>query len=277
MTYGMRTTYAGSPNSVPDANYLAQYDAIIYQSGNYNYPNGTFTVPTPLTQEDMDALTEYANESGPILAFGQNLSSVQGSAGNTSFFFSATLGAKLLQTSINKGQVFTDTAQLLTGVPQSPYRNMNFDISDRGDGAGNQVSVDELAAGCADPDSQATACPQSIPLLQYGIRGNDKGSGYVALATSERVTLERPGTISNNKTMIFGFGLEGVNDNTGFNTRKDLLGAALHWAWDEPAVTITVKADEPGRVTQFTAAVKLGVRRKGRHLPLGLRRRQPVH
>ena len=140
---------AGNPNSVPDANYLAQYKAVIYQTGNNYYPNGTFTVPTPLTQLDMDALTEYANDGGPILAFGQDLAAVaQGNGANVSFFYGTTLGAKFLQDSINAGKVFTNTAQLLTGVPNSPYRDMNFDISARGDGADNQAFIDEVAAGC---------------------------------------------------------------------------------------------------------------------------------
>ena len=77
----------------------------------------------------------------------------------------------------------------------------------------------------------------------------------MALATTERATLERPGMISNNKTMLFGFGLEGVNNNTGFDTREDLLGTALHWVWDQPTATIKVTTDKPGRVTQFTAEV----------------------
>ncbi len=242
------------PMTIPDANYLAQYDAVILQTGDNYQPNGTFTVATPLTQLDQDALTEYANESGPILAFGQDLSGVLGAPSNPTFLFSATLNAKRLQDSINADTVFSTTAQLLTGVPRSPYQDMNFDISDRGDGAGNQAYIDELAAACFDPDT-ADYCAQSTPLLQYGIRGNDKGSGYVALATNERVTLERPGVISKSKTMVFGFGLEGVNDNTGFSTREDLLGTALRWAWDKPTVTITATTDQVGGLTRFKAAI----------------------
>lgn len=245
---------AGEQNSLPDANYMAQYKAIIYHTGNNYYPNGSFTVPTPLTQFDMDALTEIANEGVPIIAFGQDLSGVaQGNSEDASFFYGVTLGARFLQDTINAEEVFTDTAQLLIGVPQSPYRDMNFDISDRGDGAGNQGYIDEVTDNCGDPDSPTTACPNSIPLLQYGIRGNDVESGYVAIATTESATLERPSAISNNKTMLFGFGLEGVNDNTGFNTREDLLGAALDWVWDEGEATITIQAAMPGRVTLFTA------------------------
>jgi hypothetical protein len=233
--------------TLPEAVALSRYKAIILQTGD-NYL-------ATLTQLDLDALTSYANDGGPILAFGQDLSSVvSGATASPSFFYQVTLGAEFLQDSINAEKVFTDTAQLLTGVPTGPYRDMNFDISARGDGADNQGYVDEVGPGCNDPDT-ATACPASIPLLQYGIRGNDEDKGYVALATMERATLERPEVMALNKTMLFGFGLEGVNNDTGFDTREELLGAALHWAWDRPTVTITAQVDGPGRVTLFTAAI----------------------
>ena len=97
------------PMTVPDANYLAQYNAVIYQTGDNYQPNGSFTVPTPLTQLDMDALTEYANDGGPILAFGQDLSGVLRARRNSPTFCSATtLGAKCLQDSINAETVFSD-------------------------------------------------------------------------------------------------------------------------------------------------------------------------
>lgn len=246
---------AGMTNTLPDANYLAQYKAVIYQTGNNFYPNGSFNVPTPLTQLDMDALTEAANDGVPIIAFGQDLAGVTaGNADDASFFYGVTLGAKFLQDTINNEEVFTDTAQLLIGVPQSPYRDMNFDISARGDGADNQAYIDEVTGSCFDPDNP-DACDTFTPLLQYGIRGNDVENGYVAIGTRERASLERPSVISNNTTMLFGFGLEGVNNNTGFNTREDLLRTALRWVWDEPEVTISVNVDRPGRVTTFTAEI----------------------
>jgi hypothetical protein len=243
---------AGNTTTLPEAVYLDQYDAIIYQTGNNYLPNGTFTVPTPPTTLDMNRLVEYANNGGAVLAFGQDLSSVTGGGGsNPPFFFSFTLGARFLQDGINDGVVFTQTAQLLNGVPPlSPFRNMSFDISDRGDGAGNQAWIDELGVNCTDPDFLLCS---SIPLLQYGVRGNDVENGYVAIATRDFPSLERPGVSNTGETMYFGFGLEGVNNDTGFNTREDLLGTALRWAWDEPTVTINVRGGMamPGRVAIF--------------------------
>jgi hypothetical protein len=245
---------AGPPTltmTLPDAVYLDQYDAVIYQTGDNYQSNGTFAVPTPPTDLDLDVLVEYANNGGAIIAFGQDLSSLVGASESGSpFFFGSTLGARFLQDGIGGGEVFTDTAQLLNGVPDTPFKDMSFDISDRGDGAGNQAWVDELGVNCTDPDF--TLC-FVVPLLQYGIRGNDVEDGYVALATRDFVSLERPGVQNTGEAMYFGFGLEGVNNDTGFDTREDLLGTALNWAWDEPTVTITVQGGRatPGRVAIF--------------------------
>ena len=242
---------AGTNPTIPDATWLAQYDAIVYETGDNYQPNGTFTVPTPLTSLDMDRLVEYANNGGHVIAFGQDLASV--TAGNTSsapFFYSAVLGATYLQDSINAEEVYTDTAQLISGLPGTPFNNTSFDISARGDGAGNQGYVDEVKANCTDPDF--TFCTFT-PLLKYSVGGNFVGQGTVALANRDQPTLERPGRTFNGNALYFTFGLEGVNNDTGFNTREDLLGSALHWAWDTATASIEAKPMPNDQVSYFTA------------------------
>ncbi len=136
---------AGTDPTIPDASWLAQYDAIVYETGDNFSWNGRFTVPTPLTDLDMNRLVEYANNGGHVIAFGQDLASVtEGNTSSAPFFYSAVLGAKYLQDSINAEEVFTDTTQLLSGLPGTPFSNTSFDISAMGDGAGNQVYVDEI-------------------------------------------------------------------------------------------------------------------------------------
>ena len=71
---------AGTDPTIPDATWLAQYKAIVYETGDNYQPNGTFTVPTPLTTLDMDRLVEYTNNGGHLIAFGQDLAAVTGSA-----------------------------------------------------------------------------------------------------------------------------------------------------------------------------------------------------
>ena len=252
---------AGTDPTIPDATWLAQYDAIVYETGDNYQPNGTFTVPTPLTTLDMDRLVEYANNGGHLIAFGQDLAAVTGSArndGNEQFFYDFTLGADYQQDSVNAEEVFTDTAQLISGLPGTPFSNTSFDISAMGDGAGNQVYVDEITKiigryGCDGPDSPDLCRDQYRPLLKYAPGGQFVDQGYVAMSHRDQPMLERPGVTFKGNSLYFSFGLEGVNNDTGFNTREDLLGSALNWAWDKATASIEAKMMPAGQVSYFTA------------------------
>ncbi|MCX6030197.1 MAG: S8 family serine peptidase [Chloroflexi bacterium] len=243
--------YAGSAVTIPDATVLAQYPVIIYETGDNNQKNGTFTVPTPPTTPDMDRLVEYANGGGHVIAFGQDLASITaGSSSSAPFFYSSLLGATYLQDSVSANKVFTNTAQLITGLPGTPFRNASFDISGRGDGAGNLGYVDEIKVGCTDGD-----CTVYQPLLKYSAGGTFKEDGYVALSHRDQPTLERPGRTFDGSALYYSFGLEGVNSNTGYNSRADLVSASLRWSLDKGYATITPTINPVGRVSYFTAAL----------------------
>ncbi len=242
--------HASGANSIPDATVLSRYPNIVFETGD-NYRGN------PLTQSDLDRLNEYFNGGGHVIAFGQDLASATGGAvtdpNSYTQFYNRLLGATWLQDSVNGEAVYTDTAQLITGVPGQPYTNMSFDISARGDGAGNQGYVDEIARGFAQ-DAEYLA-HTSWPLLKYAQGGNNVQDGYVAVTNRDQPTLERPGTTMAGRSLYFSFGLEGVNDNTGFNTREDLLGSALKWANDSATVAIDAQVSGLNAVSVFTATV----------------------
>jgi hypothetical protein len=251
--------------TIPDGAELSQYPLIIYQTGDNYQPDGTFTVHTAPTAGDMDILTEYANNGGRILAFGQDLASVTGSAnypfnGNESIFYDFTLGADYLQDSVNDESVYEDSVQLLTGAPGSPFTNTSFDVSAMGDGAANQYYIDEITRvigryGCDGPDSGDLCRDQYRPLLKYSAGGNQLKDGYVAMSHRDQPTLERPGVTFLGRSVYFAFGLEGVNNDTGFNTREQLLGAAGAWLLDGGMAQIQAVPMPVGQVTYFQAAM----------------------
>ncbi len=105
MTYDILDTdnLAGSvANFLPTAAELSSYKAVIYFTGDNYQPNGTFTVPTPLTARDMERLVEYANQGGLVLAMGQDMASVLNalSPSTASFFYSSVLGGTYRQDSV---------------------------------------------------------------------------------------------------------------------------------------------------------------------------------
>ncbi len=246
---------------VNEPNVLSRYPTIIYQTGNNYLRNGQITsggvvIPTPPTGLDMDRLVEYVNGGGRIIAFGQDLAAATGgSTSSPPFFYSSVLGAKYLGDSVSGNQVFTATTQSLVGIPGAPLADFNFDISARGDGADNQRYVDEIQVACKDPDSPEN-CAVYRPLLKYGEPASFAADGTVALSHSDEPTLERPGITFPGRALYFAFGLEGVNNDTGADTREELLGTAMKWGLDQPSVTITPAVAPPGQVTYLVAALQ---------------------
>ena len=105
MTYDVLDTDALAgieANFLPDAATLSSYKAVIYFTGDYFQRNGTYNVPTPLTAQDMDRLTEYANSGGIVFAMGKDLASVLNSTSSSSasFFYSSVLGGEYKQDSV---------------------------------------------------------------------------------------------------------------------------------------------------------------------------------
>ena len=103
----------------------------------------------------------------------------------------------------------------------------------------------------------------STPIFAYNGDTNAY-SGYVALASRDSVSLERPGTSYSGRSIYTSFGLEGMNESEGAS-RADLLGAFLAWTWADPSpVTIadTSTADGSG-LTSFMATLNEGVNAAG--------------
>jgi len=99
----------GSPTTIPDAATLAGYRAILYFTGDNYQGNGTFSVSTGLTDQDMDRLTEYLNNGGTVIAMGQDLAAVLNAddmdSDTTHFFYTYRLGANWIQDSVSDGLV----------------------------------------------------------------------------------------------------------------------------------------------------------------------------
>jgi hypothetical protein len=240
---------------LPDPATLFGYRAIIYFTGDNFQPNGTFTVPTPLTQTDMDRLTEYANNGGLLIAMGQDLAAVLNAATHVTptnssssvFLYNVLLGANWL-----KDSVTNDAHPTLPVIPTSnaprAFHGINLDLSDRtatpasGNGAGNQRFVDEIEpeppkTDVGDPNMPEELDPY-VGLLKYP-GPNNLEDGVVATAHREQPSLERPGVTFYGRTVYTSFGLEGVNNASGVTSREQLLRTFFNWGWDAPTATIS--------------------------------------
>jgi uncharacterized repeat protein (TIGR01451 family) len=124
--------------------------------------------------------------------------------------------------------------------------------------AGNQAFVDELT-------------PYEDPEL-YGGKGflrslepGSNGEGWVGILRSMEPTIENDGVLPGPeyRTAYLGFGIEGVNDATGYNTREDLLGHLLHWLNDEVSLMVDPVAGAVNELTQFEAELTSSVDAEG--------------
>jgi hypothetical protein len=243
-----------NPRTLPTAPELAAYDVIIYWSGDNYYPDGSFTVSTPLTLLDLQALSDWQFAGGRLLVTGQDLASAWNaldSDGDGYFFYVGNLGDKYLQDSIFDP---TYTGVLppkpsLVGVPGSPLNGVVLDLSAGGDGAANQYYVDEIEVG---PYGD-TGAPETIKPILAAIFGNPEMDGYVASSRADGPTLEEPQTSFDYRTLYLSFGFEGVNSDTGYTTREGLMETLHNWLIDELSVSMAPAMGLPMGATTLRA------------------------
>ena len=155
MTYEVHDSAAhvGENPSIPDAATLSGYKAVLLFTGDYYFANTELTAlgmpTTPLTQLDMDRLTEYANHGGFIIAMGQDLSGVLGADvpdnDNPPFFYQTILGAKFLQDSVTGNNLPTIPVIPVEEAPQA-FQDVVLDLS-----GGSQSTVQLLGTNEVPP------------------------------------------------------------------------------------------------------------------------------
>lgn len=152
----------GSATSIPHAAVLSSYEAVILFTGDNFYPDGSFTVPTPLTQQDMNRLNEYANGGGVLIVMGQDATAVM----DESFLAGSTLGAVQLQDSVTNGELPERLVLPLNEAPDA-FEDVALDLSgpdtlvgqismpDTPPDLGNNVYLPIFRGGGDDPDLAA--------------------------------------------------------------------------------------------------------------------------
>ena len=223
---------------LPRPEHLSSYDWVLFQSGG----NGT-ALPSASVQQ----LNEYMNTGGRLAVFGEN---AHGALADTvNGFWDVTLsGSPNMNHSITNNEVVSDTLLPVFGPPGSPFADLGlrFDLSATGDGAGNQDQIHEI-----DFDDDIT------PLLMHDLVSRSY-DGYVAGGRMEQPSLEVPGVTFPGRSMVFGFGLEGINnqDIPGYSSRQDMMFAIDAWLNNEVTVSASVVPEPANTVTYFTATVE---------------------
>ena len=214
-------------------NWLRRYPLAVVFTGD-NYFDGFGTLST--------FLRAYLAAGGRVLLTGQDI----GWFYEPDPLFPLVTGAGYVQDDLYGG---------LGGPPRPTAAGDNlysgflagriYDFSFGGDGANNQWAVDEVAARFySDVDA--------YPILSTTPVTTVRSIGHLGTRMSSEPTLERlagtePWTKLGYRVAYLSFGLEGVNNNTGYNTREDLMKRLLDWLRAEVSVT-------PGRPEFFAPA-----------------------
>lgn len=235
----------GQAQTVPDLDILAHYDIVLWLTGDNIHPDGAFQMSTPLTAIDQQILAAYLDQGGRLLALGQNLaqaSDVNPDADPTwgrSGLYHHYLGAHWLQGALfGSGGYPPNQTPSVQAVPGSFLQGVRLDLGNVGDSDSNQSSIDEIAPGGL-PDGSDADLVQ--PLL-FATGALPLEAGYVAVAKSAEPSLERPLPDLPYRSLYYSFGLEGINNDTGFTTRAELLTRSIDWLRDEVTVTLTSPA-----------------------------------
>ncbi len=198
------------------------------------------------TEADQMRLRDYLNSGGRLLVSGQNVavvSQLDSGVGNT-LLYGGYLGAKYISDDVFEGA--------LRGLPPRPsiaaasgasfLNGVRLDLSTpvtttAGAGAGNQLSVDEIGM-TADFDILNLGYGRVAPLFS-ALGGRPARTGIVGLSVSSEPSLEEPRQALAYRTAYLSFGIEGINDNTGYATKADVMSKLLSWLTDEARVSVT--------------------------------------
>jgi subtilisin family serine protease len=259
---------AGNLQTLPDVSELIEHEIIIWFTGDYNVHDGMAPVATPLTELDQNALIAYLQHGGNLIATGQDLAEASDIAlfpddpqYGRSELYRYFLGAQFIQEHVY-GDMTGDLPPVVgVGAEREPWlQTLLLNLSapmdvglPTGDqtSAGNQQSIDEVKVLDMDPRSPDL---YTFPFLQTASPAAQQ-AGYVGLHRYATPSLEQPEPAFLYRTTYLGFGLEGIRNDTGTMTSKELLQHILYWHVDYPGVDLDgpVTTTEPGQVVQLEA------------------------
>lgn len=249
--------------TLPDAIELLQHEVVLWFTGDNTFFDGSLPVPTPLTIADQNILIAYLHSGGSLIATGQNIaevSDIETFPDDTQYgrseLYRYFLGARFIQENVYEG--IWGERPLITGNGYQHWLSgIRLNIGtptggaqpDQNTSAGNQSSVDEVKVIDMDP-----RMPDEYTFPIFTTSGAGKqDEGIVGLHRFSTPTLESPTPAFDYRTTYLAFGLEGIRNDTGTTSRKELLQSLLFWHVDYPAVML----DSPAVVTTPNQSVQL--------------------
>jgi subtilisin family serine protease len=261
----------------PSYNDMKRASAVIVFTGNNlaGYAGNSPESPaTPLSTLDTSALHSYLNGGGHVFISGI------GAPASDVYFSAVMLGAADASFSIydnstnDKAQKGGISPPQPSAVPDkridvhsNPYvfGNMKaIDFSTKGDGAGTNVAIlsravsDMFGVNGLQPFF-GDAAPFGHAYGEAALRTTDlslaEGGADVAIVSSDEPSFTHKVSFPG-RAVTFSFGFEGINDNTGYATREQVLQRIFQWFNDKPTATVTSTAYRHGVLSTLRAGLK---------------------
>lgn len=256
---GRSYTYWNEARSgAPALQDMRRATAVIYFTGHnlngYTPANSdSEALAPPLSPLDVGALRQYLASGGRVFLSGM------GVALSDPYWLAATMGAR-----VTTGSLFdnpSNDARRAGGVsparpsaiadadPAAPKGTGIFmglkalDLSGRGDGIHDNAAVFNSSVGLVGV--------AGVQVVQGAITSDLQAHGHAALRSLGARQSAQIATTSNDepslgpaqayrgRAVLFTFGFEGINDNTGYATRVQVLGRILRWFGDVPHARVS--------------------------------------
>ncbi|HEX6507889.1 MAG TPA: S8 family serine peptidase, partial [Chloroflexota bacterium] len=230
----------------------------------------------PLTTLDTSALHQYLNAGGRIFISGMG-------APASDFYFSAVMlgaqdgGISVYDNTTNdkalKGGISPPQPSAVpdkrVDVRSNPYifgGMKAIDFSTKGDGAGTNLAVHSRgfdgmfgvnglspfygnAAPFGNAYGAAALRTTNLPLAE--------GGADVAIVSSDESSFKHKASFPG-RAVLFAFGFEGINNNTGYATREQVMQRIFQWFADKPVATVGQASFRAGVRVQLKATLKAG-------------------
>ncbi|MGC9333253.1 MAG: S8 family serine peptidase, partial [Anaerolineae bacterium] len=241
ITYDYWDVWSTPPYSPPRA-VLDAYDKVIVYTGNYGGLGYIGTGLYLLDSLEPNDFRNYLAGGGKMLVMGQDavgdqlvVANALGVVDGLAPYMRGADASPLLDSIF--GYTEPPTPSVVGLDEANPFlKDVVVDLGFGGDGAANQLLVDEVNwINYIDLDTQ--------PLFEAVNTVPSVESGYVGTRSSFEPTIERvqnpvavPQEPVSWRVGYTAFGLEGVNDDTGYSTRSELIDLLFNWLDDEVTV-----------------------------------------
>lgn len=198
---------------------------------------------TTIEGTEATELLDYLEDGGRLFITGQEIA--HGSAHSVV----AGLGVHCCQDSVfpewapptpSVRGAFSPSAEPIAGGKE-------FDIAPGGDGTGLAITVDEVELSGNNVSPILFALPSDQEIVCQGI---------VGVKSASEPTLEAPQEYLG-RSVYLSFDFDDINNNTGFNTREELMQNILDWLADEISVVARCAVD--GRTVDCVATLSSSI------------------